>query len=76
MKSHEKVKNIIASKCNISVDEITNDMSLSHITKDGFEMMDLFFDIEQLMGKKFPVDDLRDIQTIGDVLYYYNKLVQ
>jgi len=74
MKIDDEIKKAIADKCGISVEFVTSDILLSGISNDSISRVEFLFEIEQLIGKKIPEDDIFDVETVGDLLRLVNKI--
>jgi acyl carrier protein len=74
MKIDDEIKKVIADKCGISVESVTSDILLSDISNDSISRVEFLFEIEQLIGKKIPEDDIFDVETVGDLLRLVNKI--
>lgn len=72
---HEKIKKLIADKLLVDVKNITNETKLSEITEDSIDRIDLLFEIEQLIDKKIPEEDILNMETVGDILHSVNKIL-
>jgi acyl carrier protein len=74
MNNQEKLKNIFAEKFGISPEEITPETSISKYAEDSMSRIEFLFELEQLIGKKFPEDSIFDIETFGDIVKIIDKL--
>ncbi len=74
MNIQEKLKVVFAEKAGISLEEVTTDTSLSSIAEDSLSKIDFLFELEQLVGKRIPENDVIEAETFGDLLHIINKI--
>lgn len=71
----EKVKEIIADKLNVSVDEITEETNLKDdLGADSLDMMELIMAFETEYDVELPEEDLEKINTVEDIMEEMKKL--
>ena len=61
----EKIKKVILEQLGIAV---TKETLLSDIAEDSLSKVDLLFQIEQVLDKNIPQDEVLDLETVGDLV--------
>jgi|688.fasta_scaffold746888_2 acyl carrier protein len=74
MKFQEEIKKLIAEKFFVDINSITIETKLSDITEDSIGRIELLFEVEQLLNRKIPEEDVLSMETVADLLHVINKL--
>lgn len=76
MKIEDRVKSVIASQLNISVENIKNNSFLSQeLGADSLDTVEIIMAMEEEFGKTFPDDNIK-IATVQDVINYISNSMQ
>lgn len=71
----DKVREIIADKLNVSIDEIGEDTNLKDdLGADSLDMMELIMAFESEYDVELPEEDLEKINTVEDIMNEMKKL--
>jgi acyl carrier protein len=74
MKFQEEIKKLIAEKFFVDINSITIETKLSDITEDSIGRIELLFEVEHLLNRKIPEEDVLSMETVADLLHVINKL--
>ena len=67
----EKMKEIIADQLSVSEDEVTLEASFKDdLDADSLDLFELVMALEEEYDVEIPSDDLAELNTVGDVIYY------
>jgi len=66
----ETIKKIIFDKFKLEVSENTN---VAEFVEDSMAKIEMLFEIEQALGRKFDEEDLLSIETVGDIFRIAKK---
>ena len=67
----EKMKEIIADQLGVSEDEVTLEASFKEdLDADSLDLFELVMALEEEYDVEIPSDDLAELNTVGDVIYY------
>ena len=67
----EKIKSIIASKLNISEDQVTLEANFKDdLGADSLDLFEMVMSLEDEYGVEIPSEDLEKITTVGAVVDY------
>ena len=67
----QTVKEILAKKLNLSVDQIKGETRLTEdLGLDSFGGVEIMFDIEEAFNLKIPDSDLDQVRTVDDIVKY------
>jgi acyl carrier protein len=70
----EKLKEIIAEKLGVEVEEIKEDSRFKEDLKaDSLDLFELVMAIEEEFGNSIPSEDLEKLVTVGDVIGYMKE---
>jgi acyl carrier protein len=70
----ERVKEIIAEKLGVDVDEITEGTSFKDdLGADSLDLFELVMAFEEEYDVELPTEDMEDIHTVADILKYMKK---
>lgn len=73
MDTFETLREIIATKFDKPLDEITPDATFESLEIDSLDTFDIIFDAEEKFGIKVPNDEV-DIKTVSDVVALLERL--
>ncbi len=73
MDTFETLREIIATKFDKPLDEITPDATFESLDIDSLDTFDIIFDAEEKFGIKVPNDEV-DIKTVSDVVALLDRL--
>lgn len=67
----EKIKEIIADKLSVDVDEITLESSfIDDLNADSLDIVELIMALEDELDMEIPDEDVENFKTVGDVVNY------
>ena len=67
----DKLKEIIADKLSIDVEEITLDSSfIDDLNADSLDIVELIMALEDELEMEIPDEDVENFKTVGDVVNY------
>jgi acyl carrier protein len=69
----ETLREVIATKFDKPLDEITLDATFESLDIDSLDTFDIIFDAEEKFGIKVPNDEV-DIKTVSDVVALLDRL--
>lgn len=70
----EKVREIIADKLSVSVDEITLESSfIDDLNADSLDIVELIMALEDELDMEIPDEDVENFKTVGDVVNYVKQ---
>ncbi len=71
----ERIKEIVAENLGAEVENLTNETSFKEdLGADSLDLMEMVMALEDEYSVEIPTEDLEQIQTIGDVVAYIEKL--
>lgn len=71
----ERIKEIVAENLGAEVENLTNETSFKEdLGADSLDLMEMVMALEDEYSIEIPTEDLEQIQTIGDVVAYIEKL--
>ena len=73
MDTFETLREIIATKFDKPLDEITHEATFESLEIDSLDTFDIIFDAEEKFGIKVPNDEV-DIKTVSDVVALLDRL--
>lgn len=73
MDTFETLREIIATKFDKPLDEISPDATFESLEIDSLDTFDIIFDAEEKFGIKVPNDEV-DIKTVSDVVALLERL--
>ena len=73
MDTFETLREIIATKFDKPLDEITPEATFESLEIDSLDTFDIIFDAEEKFGIKVPNDEV-DIKTVSDVVALLDRL--
>ena len=65
---------IIAETLNTPRGEITTESKLTELAKDSIALFELLIRLEEALGKHVQYEEIADIETVGDILFYVDTL--
>ena len=69
----EKLRSYISEQLNIDENEITLDTSFrDDLGADSLDLFEMVLNLESEYGISIPVEELNEINTVGDVIDYLN----
>jgi acyl carrier protein len=72
----KRIKNVIATQLNISIEEIKNDASLARdLGADSLDTVEIIMAMEDEFNQSF-TDDNINIATVQDIIDYVSEVVQ
>ena len=74
----EKMKEIISEQLNLDTSDLSPETSFKDdLGADSLDLFELVMALEEEYNMEIPTEDLADMETIGDVMYYLrNKGVE
>ena len=70
----DKVKEIISSQLNKSIDELTDEKEIvKDLGADSLDVVEMVMNIEEECGVTIPDDVLANIKTVGDIINLIQK---
>ena len=70
----EKLKEIIAEKLGVEIEEINEESRFREDLKaDSLDLFELVMAIEEEFGNSIPSEDLEKLVTVGDVISYMKQ---
>jgi acyl carrier protein len=63
----DEVNNAIAEVLRVPPERVGDDVRLSDLVTDSFVLVELVVELQELFGVHFFQEDLRSVQTVGDV---------
>ena len=66
MELRERVKNILAKRCDVS--KLTESNELKSLGLDSLDLVETAMDIEEEFNIQFEMEDIAQFNTLGDVL--------
>lgn len=67
----DQIKDIIADKLSVSVDEITLESSfIEDLNADSLDIVELVMALEDELEMEIPDEDVEGFKTVGDVVKY------
>ena len=70
----EKVREIIADKLSVSVDENTLESSfIDDLNADSLDIVELIMALEDELDMEIPDEDVENFKTVGDVVNYVKQ---
>ena len=70
----QKVKQVIAEKFGMNVEDIKDDASfIEDLNADSLDIVDLIMKLEEEFGLSIPDEDLEKIKTVGDAIRYIRE---
>lgn len=70
----EKLKEIIAEELSVEDDEITLETSFKEdLGADSLDLFELIMALEEEYDIEIPVEELVDLETVGDVIEFLNE---
>lgn len=70
----EKVKEIIADKLSVNVDEVTLESSfIDDLGADSLDIVELIMALEDELDMEIPDEDVENFKTVGDVVNYVKQ---
>ncbi|HCL57552.1 MAG TPA: acyl carrier protein [Spirochaetia bacterium] len=74
MGSFEKVREIIAENLSLSEDEIKLDSRIvDDLGADSLDVMETVMALEEEFNVKFPEDEIKELQTVNDLVKYIDE---
>lgn len=71
----ERIKEIVAENLGAEVENLTNETSFKEdLGADSLDLMEMVMALEDEYSVEIPTEDLEQIETIGDVVAYIEKL--
>jgi len=65
----QKVKEIVADKLGVDLDEVTEDAALiDDLGADSLDLVDLVMEFEEAFNVKIEDEELEKIKTVGDIV--------
>jgi len=74
MELNEEIKKLIAEKFFVDINSITIETKLSDITEDSIGRIELLFEVENILDKKIPEEDILSMETVADLIRVVNKI--
>ncbi|MGL4847930.1 MAG: acyl carrier protein [Clostridium sp.] len=73
----EKIRDIIAEKLSVDVEEITLESSfLEDLNADSLDIVELIMALEDELDMEIPDEDVEGFKTVGDVVTYVKNHVE
>ncbi len=70
----EKIKELLASQLNISIDKIKDDSKLvEDLGADSLDMVEMLMTLEDEFGVSIPDEDALNLKTVSDIAKYISK---
>lgn len=70
----DKIKEIIADKLSVSIDEITLDsLFIDDLNADSLDIVELIMALEDELDMEIPDEDVENFKTVGDVVNYVKQ---
>lgn len=70
----EKVKELLASQLNVSIDKLKNDAKLvEDLGADSLDMVEMLMTMEEEFGISIPDEDAMNLKTVEDVANYIDS---
>ena len=70
----EKLKEIIVEELSVEDDEITLDTSFKEdLAADSLDLFELIMALEEEYDIEIPVEELTDLETVGDVINFLHE---
>lgn len=67
----EKMRKYIAEQLNVDESEINENTNFTDdLGADSLDLYELVMNLEDEYGIEMPIDDLKDMKTVGDVINY------
>lgn len=67
----EKMRKYIAEQLNVDENEINENTNFTDdLGADSLDLYELVMNLEDEYGIEMPIDDLKDMKTVGDVINY------
>lgn len=67
----EKMRKYIAEQLNVDESEINENTNFTEdLGADSLDLYELVMNLEDEYGIEMPIDDLKDMKTVGDVINY------
>lgn len=74
---HEHVFNVISEVTGISVDELDRGMGIAEdIAPNSIDRITLFMALEDEFGESIPESEVRDIETLGELLDFVERRIR
>ncbi len=71
----ERIKEIVAENLGAEVEKLTSETSFKEdLGADSLDLMEMVMALEDEYSVEIPTEDLEQIETIGDVVAYIEKL--
>ena len=65
----EEIKNRIAEVLNISVEQFNDDTILKDLVTDSFLLVEMAIELQEDFQVRFSQEDLKEVETIGDLIF-------
>ena len=65
----EEIKNRIAEVLNISVEQFNDDTILKDQVTDSFLLVEMAIELQEDFQVRFSQEDLKEVETIGDLIF-------
>lgn len=70
----DKIREIIADKLSVDVEEITLDSSfIDDLNADSLDIVELIMALEDELDMEIPDEDVENFKTVGDVVNYVKQ---
>lgn len=70
MDTEQKVREIIADKLGVSLNEVTPDKRMADLGADSLDTVELILEFETEFKFSIPDDEAEKIRTVGDAIEY------